>query len=897
MQKIFFYLTTISLLAIGFLVIAPLFVSANIYKKYLTETIESSTGLKAEVKGDAYISFLPIPEVVVKHLVISNVEGASNVTFMEADAVYIRSSLMKMLTGQVSADKLILVHPVVEVERFDNGKNNLDIITETLKSKKNEDLSLLRKLSVSNGSITFREGVAYNSLDYINGDFYSGSVNGPFEIEGNFLHMTNKIDFEFELGDITKNSELKFSLNAKDFKLNVTGDYNASDKSVQNGKVKGNIVNIGSFINNVISDSSIISRINSDEEVNVEGSFSFNNNNASFKDVNIDSKSIGGKINVDTFFDGASKSNLKWDIRLALSKIDFDTLITDKSVLAKSESGVIDYYASTFSETSIASYSFDMPTSLSLIFDLNIDEIKYNNDKIQNLNINADIAAGNAIINSFSAILPGNTKASFVGHVDNNGTRPLLEGKVEVIGTKMYDFLTWIYPETKFINKDNLNEYMINFDLEMTPRRIEFSNINSSVDKTLLTGNLSVRPEGRIPVINGNITIDRLNLDDYNISSKIDELADKFIDDRHDNSLESSWINLFNKRLELSLNAKDITFNNNNFKTLESSIVLSRGLFNIQRLVLNSDPVALVGNFNINLLGAKPQIGINVYSQRLDTSVWPESNHKFSDLTNGWNWSNNKIDFLGLGRFSGDVNINVNNLKNDNILIQDLILNGKIDNKIFKISTARGSFYDGKFNVQGSIGIGRVPSLGIAVETYDMSIWRLINIFKPEPGITGKMNFGGTFKTFGKTPYEWIKNMVFASRFAASDVVFSNYDLNMIMTESQKLFSVIDMKSVIEKAENSGSTEFYSISGTMKAEKGLLRMENTQIATQRSRGLFAGNISLINLQTNSLAKITFSPERNNKVNLIYNIKGPLYNLNTTLNTNELENYITNKGIR
>ena len=128
------------------------------------------------------------------------------------------------------------------------------------------------------------------------------------------------------------------------------------------------------------------------------------------------------------------------------------------------------------------------------------------------------------------------------------------------------------------------------------------------------------------------------------------------------------------------------------------------------------------------------------------------------------------------------------------------------------------------------------------------------------------------------------------------DVVIKGIDISAIIDQSRKLYSVIDMDVAIKNATQDGITKFIAVDGNIMADKAILQSKDLILATDKSRGIFVGNIGLHNLQMKGLAKISYMPEINKKVVLSLNIDGSIPDdINYKLDTSNLEQYITGKA--
>jgi hypothetical protein len=879
---------------------APLLVNLDGYKNELIATIKASTGLDPVINGTINVSFLPAPSIVVTNVSIPNVKDGTSANIISIESVEVGSSFKALLSGKIDIKKVELVHPFLELEEFPDGTQNWSLLKEAFKSRDvSGKFQFPDEINIKNGTVTHNAKGKKTTIDYITSSVSADSVNGPFSMDGSFSNNAHVIKFKGYVGELKQGSKAEFSISSDSFSMELNGKYSEGEEPKIEGDVKGSATDLREFVDAFFDGNSFVRKIKSNEKMDLKGSFVLSSQIFSLKDIQIESESLGGKASIDALFGGKKDDyQLQWDVDLNIDKINFDKLLTEvKEPKKEGEETAVDYYESTMDNTSIADFKFDMPQNLSALLDISIKEITYNKDKIQNLRIETDIFEGNAIIKSISADLPGNSVGKFTGNIEHNGTRPLLHGKVEISGGSFRTFITWLTPQASFVPEKEMGEYIIAGDLEMTPQRIDFYDGNISVDKTLVVADISIRPAGAVPLIKADFKVDRLDLDNYHFTDKINEYAADFTSNAAKNEINRSWLQTLGVKLDLSIDARDLVYNNNYIQNGLITMVVSRGIFDLQRFVINSDIATFTSRVYINTTEETPRMDVTVRSSGFDTALFiPKKDNGNANTEAKWQWSNEPFNFMGVGQFIGRTSLAFSGFRHNNLLLQNVIIEGEMNKKIFSIKKAICDLYGGKVAVNGSIGVNEAtPSIGISTVLSDVELAPLLKNFTSSSDTTGKVFFSGTVKTLGKNPATWISNLAVDGKVSGRNVIFNKFDLESIIKKSQTLYSVIDMDGVVKEAMENGFTVFDAIDGHVVTASGILKATDFQLATKLSRGIFAGNISLANFGINAVAKLGFKPEANKKVTLGMGMKGSLDNIEKTLDTSELEKYITDKG--
>jgi hypothetical protein len=898
LQRLFMSLVLLVMIAIAGLIAAPLLLDLEQYKKELAYTIEDSTGLKPDISGTISVSFFPTPTVEVSNVSIKNIENATSANIIHVESISVNSSFQALLTGSVDIKNINLVRPVIELEVMKDGTQNWEMIKQALKRRNvSEGSKFPEQIEIQNGTLSYRAKGKKSTIDYISSDIRAAGANGPFSMEGNFSSNTNTVKFEGDIDELTEGAAADFLLSSDSFSILLTGNYKGGKEPKIEGKLDGKVTNLGKLIEVLFDNSSVFAKIKSNEKLDLSGRFSFSKQIASFNNITIDSDSIKGNAGIDALLGEENiYEDLQWDVNVGFNKIDFDKLLTDTSIKNQDETE-IDYYASSLTSTSISDYKFDIPSSLSAIFNFKIDEITYNNDKIKNLRIDTDIYNGKAIIHEISADIPGDSSFKITGHVEHNGTRPLLKGNVELVGNNMRQTLVWLKEDASFIPQNSLQEYIISFGLKMTPQKIDISDAQISVDKSLIKSNIAIRPVSNPPVIKADLTIDKLNLDKYNLTDKVSEITANFFTKLSSKNLETSWLKMFGTKFDLSVEASDLVFNNHKLDNSVVSLAISRGIFNLKNLILDSPNASLDSLLYIDLLRSKPLMNISAKSEGFDTS-FIFGKDQTETTAQEFKWSNEPFKFMGIGRFNGILQASFKSLKHNDIELKNLFFKGQNQNQIFSIEKANTELYGGKLILKGNFGISENnPSMGISLAGSNIDINPLLKTVNNNSGTKGKLYFTGTIKAFGNTPLKWISNLEIDADVKARKLAFNKFDLNKIITSSRDVYSVIDMNTIVKNASSEGTTIFDNVEGKITSEKGILKASGFKVSNRLSRGAFAGNLSLANFSLNGIGKIGYRPERGKNVNLNIILKGNFNNIEKTIDTAELENYITSKGSR
>ncbi|HJN25531.1 MAG TPA: AsmA family protein, partial [Rhodospirillales bacterium] len=222
-------------LLVAAIIVGPGFVDWNKYKVDLTEQAERLTGRKLVIDGNIEISIFPAPALVANDVRLSNVEGARAENMVSLRSLQVHVALGPLLGGQVKVQSLQLVDPVIQLERFADGRTNVEIALAGLSSEESapesspevnsapsgsspaqgEDASFgVDNFIVDNATVIFRDAVSGTTekIEMLNATFTAASLEGPFESSGSLVVRDFPLNYDVSVGKIIEQRTAPVSL-------------------------------------------------------------------------------------------------------------------------------------------------------------------------------------------------------------------------------------------------------------------------------------------------------------------------------------------------------------------------------------------------------------------------------------------------------------------------------------------------------------------------------------------------------------------------------------------------------------------------------------------------------------------------------------------------------------
>ncbi len=891
------------------LLIVPSLFNFNFYKSRIINVIKKNTGVIPTIDGNIEIKVLPLPTLRIHDLTIPNIsQNTISSNFLSTKVLNIQFSPMALLSGKIVIKNIGFVDPLFELETLKDNSNNWSVFLSQDDQHKLIDNKFIKNIDIKNAHITYHSDNTHYNLDYVDFKLNIDPKTGAFIVDGKFDLNDSYVKFNSESKQSRKHDDIKLNISSDSFNTEFTGRYDITKEYHIDGKLVTKINNLSKFAKIFFPLNSSLSAITSKEAADISGEFTIDKKNASFKNIKISSNNLKTSAELEAFYSLDKNKPVEWELNAVVDLLNIDNLYEKEK---KAEH--IDYnsnehsnYSSVNTENTGASYNIDIPKTLALLVNLEIKKIIFNKNEIKDLNIDIDVADSNLLINRFEANLPGDSTLEFSGNMSHNGTRPLLIGSIKWEGKKFSEIIKWLNYDIIDSGNNYLNDFLFSCNVNLTPQKIIVSDIYGTVDRSLITGSMNILPRAKIPFVMIDTKIDSIDFDKYNLTEKIASYMDKQLVYDKNANIDTSWLRTVNYNAAINITANDLIYNQSKIKNINATIALSPGVFNLQRITLNGEKASFISRFKLSINGEKPEFDLDFKSPGFDSSAFIVSNNdegkkdsedsdKNTELKE-IKWSNNPFKFIEYGNFNAKTNIEFTALKHKNFLFKDVKFNAVIANKVISIKTFAAKLGLGEINIQTNIGMTDNLSMASSFKLSNMNLKDLYSLFfNIDKDVPGYANIAGTFKSVGNSTLEWVKNLKGTVDFVAANVLIDNFNINEIIKNARSLYSVLDMEKVVKQSLAEGKTLFTNIKGQATIDKNILSTKSALLETDYSRGIFSGNLDINKLVTSSIATIVFAPEVGKKVNLTISVKGPLNNIQKTIDTRDLDSYITSKA--
>ncbi|SMF78164.1 AsmA-like C-terminal region [Azospirillum oryzae] len=525
----------------GLLLAAPSLIDWNAYKGAIAERVSQATGRQVELHGDVGFTLLPSPALTVRDARLANAAGAAEPDMLRLKKLDARVALGPLLGGRIQVESIALVEPTFVVEVLKDGRINWDLSTagpragdglgaaEGLVSAVSFD-----QVMIDNGTIIYRDdrNGRTETVEKLNARIAAGSLNGPFQLQGDFRLRGLSLHGEATAGRFTEGAAVPvratLSMPHTDATLRFAGILTGGNGGTNAGggsKVQGDLRAEGSdFAKLVDAPASGWAPAALSQSFSLRATVEAGTSLATFSGLEAqlgDTRATGNA--TLRAGDPAKRESPRTELTLAVNRLDLDAWLAQggrNGAAASNGSGsgrgtpapAAGAAGATGDRAPLP--SFALPTGVEAKLDVAIDAIGYNRGVVRQGRIEASLSAGRLNIDRVSALLPGGSDFVAAGEVTTPGGQPTLDLRMEANADNLRALLEWAKLDPRGVPADRLRRASLSARLQGHADRFELSGLDFRFDSSRLSGAVAYVDRGR-PAFGARLELDRLNLDGY----------------------------------------------------------------------------------------------------------------------------------------------------------------------------------------------------------------------------------------------------------------------------------------------------------------------------------------------------------------------------------------------
>ena len=490
LKKLFIGLIVIAALIVGGISAYISTIDWNQHKEKIAAQFENITGKKVVFAGDVSLSLFPSPYLSAKDIKIYNNETGATQPLAVVKEMITDLSLVPLLQGKFVVDNMSLRNPNILIEFDENGKFNWESEIKDTENTSFDNIDIaFNSIVLKDASVQIiNAGLNIDmTLQNLNADISAQSLRGPYRIDGNFVKNNNPAGFALTFGTLSESFATSLNLVLTH---PSSESYARFDGSMlpSNNEIKGNFIveakKPSNFINELTGQNILPAEFNYPLAFSIE---------VSTNKQQIDLSSFILKYGDNTAGAGnvlipltAQDENSKPKVELGFEMTDLD--LEPIAAVLKSQ---IKKYQNTKNKFSPA-FDFD------LIADVKAVRCFYNNQFLQNFDLQADLINNALQIKNLSASLPGNTDFRTSGSIFESDKTLSYDFKVKTMSQDFLKLMNWLNIDIKPYSDSAYRNALIDFGLSGNLNQIKVSPLVVNLDK--------MSAEGVVGIINNTRT-------------------------------------------------------------------------------------------------------------------------------------------------------------------------------------------------------------------------------------------------------------------------------------------------------------------------------------------------------------------------------------------------------
>lgn len=506
----------------GILLAAPSLIDWNAYKGTIAERVSQATGRRVELRGDVGFTLLPSPALTVRDARLANAAGAAEPDMVRLKKLDARVALGPLLGGRIQVESITLVEPTFVVEVLMDGRINWDL--STAGSRPGDGLGAAEGLVsavsfdqvlIDNGTVIYRDdrNGRTETVEGLSARIAAGSLNGPFQIQGDFRFRGLPLHGEATAGRFTEGAAVPvratLSMPHTDATLRFAGILTGGGGS----KVQGDLRAEGSDFAKLVDARRPAALA---QPFNLRATVEAGTSLATFSSLEVqlgDTRATGNA--TLRAGDPAKREAPRTELTLAVNRMDLDSWLArggqGGSVSGSAAQAPASPAAGGAKQPGL---SFALPMGVEAKLDVAVDAMSYNGGVVRQGRIEASLTDGRLNIDRVSALLPGGSDFVAAGEVTTPGSQPTLDMRMEANADNLRALLEWAKLDIRSVPADRLRRASLSARLQGHADRFEMSGIDFRFDSSRLSGAVAYVDRGR-PAFGARLELDRLFLDGY----------------------------------------------------------------------------------------------------------------------------------------------------------------------------------------------------------------------------------------------------------------------------------------------------------------------------------------------------------------------------------------------
>ena len=457
----------------------------NKHKDRLVDQVMATTGKKIVFDGDVNFSLLPAPYLEAKDVKLYDNDG--EILLADIQSLIVELQLFPLLKGSLQVVSMELRDAQLNVKLSEKGKSNWATVEKiddySRPSIEKLDMDLIE---LKNSEILFEDEINDIKLDIkgITAKIKSEALEGPYQIEGNFLYNKETLGFLISVGAREEENPLNVAIIHAPTESYIRFDGNfVPEESVLTGSILTES-----------KDPAVIAKIFNEnfedfpeekETLTISTEIKTNKNKIDLSNFVIRyGNNVGaGNIVIPTLRSLGAVRNRRLKIDSVFEMTDLNLDLFEKVLKNK----VLEIWNS--KKAYSPSFKYD------LVFDLRSVRTIYKGQELQKFNLGLEIINNIFVVKNLSANVPGNTNVATRGRIFPEGEKLTYNLDVAFITEDFQKAANWlgyapkiVAPATYKNAQAAMNVSGTPDNLKIQPMKIMFDKMNFEAEVSYISG-------------------------------------------------------------------------------------------------------------------------------------------------------------------------------------------------------------------------------------------------------------------------------------------------------------------------------------------------------------------------------------------------------------------------
>ncbi|MGE0253236.1 MAG: AsmA family protein [Alphaproteobacteria bacterium] len=528
MRTLLIALAVLAAALVAAVLLAPSLIDGDDLKRTLAAEVEAATGRKLTIDGDVSVELLPTPALELASVRLANLPGAAAPDMVRLRALRVEVALWPLLSSRVEVRRLVLVEPVVELERLADGRTNwvftppsrpaTPAVNEGVPGRAaGSDKGFAVQLDdvrIARGAVVWRTAGAVQRIEGIDATVAASSLDGPFRFDGKLGIAGVPADVRISVGQLRVDRAAPVSVNV------AAAGATAELQGLLSGwpvapKVGGRIAvrAVDPAVVAAVTGAGALPPAIGSTPLEIDAQLSASADAVAVNDMTLRFGAVSGTGAIDVALGNRPSAN----VVLNLARVDLDALLAPGAAPSPTAGGAP---AAPRPPVTPARPERPLPTlpTLPKDFDatveLKVDAITWRGAIVRQTQLVASLAAGELTLSQAAALLPGSSDVSAFGFVTLGESGPAFDGQIEANSDNLRGLLGWLGTDVGAVPAERLRKLALAATVKATRTDLTLTDVDVTVDTSRIRGGVAVAMRER-PGFGVGLSVDRVNLDAY----------------------------------------------------------------------------------------------------------------------------------------------------------------------------------------------------------------------------------------------------------------------------------------------------------------------------------------------------------------------------------------------